>query len=87
MQHLAVAAVESPGRPQVGDAAIDLEPTDTPDPGGALLQIRDLEVTFSTEEGKVTAVRGVDLEVGLKAEAPRRPGLISRLRGRSGGGE
>jgi oligopeptide/dipeptide ABC transporter ATP-binding protein len=45
---------------------IELEPSDappTPEEGGPLLAIEDLQVTFPTEEGMVTAVRGVDLEV------------------------
>ena len=45
---------------------IELEPTDAPrgpGEGGPLLSIDDLHVTFKTEEGLVTAVRGVDLAV------------------------
>ena len=45
---------------------IELEPADAPPPpedGGPLLEIKDLEVTFPTDEGVVHAVRGVDLAV------------------------
>jgi oligopeptide/dipeptide ABC transporter ATP-binding protein len=63
----------------MSDTAIDLEPSSAPDEGGALLQIRDLEVTFSTEEGKVTAVRGVNLDV--------HPGETLGVVGESGSGK
>jgi peptide/nickel transport system ATP-binding protein len=61
------------------DAAIDLEPSGAPGPGDALLEIRDLEVTFATEEGKVTAVRGVNLDV--------QPGETLGVVGESGSGK
>jgi oligopeptide/dipeptide ABC transporter ATP-binding protein len=61
------------------DAAIDLEPDGAPEPSGSLLCIRDLEVTFSTEEGMVKAVRGVNLDV--------QPGETLGVVGESGSGK
>ncbi|HET7719703.1 MAG TPA: ABC transporter ATP-binding protein [Acidimicrobiales bacterium] len=63
----------------MSDAALDLEPSSERAAGGALLRIRDLEVTFKTEEGDVTAVRGVDLEVN--------PGETLGIVGESGSGK
>ena len=61
------------------DAAIDLEPSGEPVAGGPILEIHDLEVTFATEEGKVKAVRGVDLRVN--------PGETLGIVGESGSGK
>jgi oligopeptide/dipeptide ABC transporter ATP-binding protein len=63
----------------VTDAAIQLEPAEIRDPGAPVLQIRDLEVTFPTEEGDVVAVRGVDLDVN--------PGETLGIVGESGSGK
>jgi oligopeptide/dipeptide ABC transporter ATP-binding protein len=48
------------------DASLETAPVDTSaaDTGvDAILQVRDLEVTFKTEDGPVYAVRGLDLDV------------------------
>ncbi len=58
---------------------IELDTYAIPRPDAPLLRIRDLHVTFPTEEGLVQAVRGVDLEVN--------PGETLGIVGESGSGK
>ena len=54
---------------------------DAPRPGAneSVLQIRDLHITFKTEDGPVYAVRGLDLDVA--------PGEVLGIVGESGSGK